>query len=321
MDAVSPKLPEVPKMSPERRRAMIRNYLSRYWTLYVLLILPISFFIIFRYIPMSYIQIGWKQFMMDGRSVWEMEWVGWKYFQDAFNNRDFFRAIRNTLTLNMLDLVLGFPMPILMAILLNELAFKRYKRVTQTITYMPHFLSWVIIAELANQLFAPSSGLVNILLTNMGIDSVAFMTKPWNWMWTYGWIGVWQNLGWGSILYLSAMTSINPELYEAAVVDGASRMRRIWHITLPGIRPTMVVLLIMNLGNIVRDNFERPFALRNKLVYEASDVLAIFVYNYGLKAMKFSLASAVGIFQSVVCLVFLIASNQIAKRLGERGIM
>ena len=319
MDSV---LPDLPKLSPAQRRKKLKNYLSRYWTLYLLLVLPIAFFVIFRYIPMAYIQIAFKDYRLD-RSIWQMDWTGdngLMFFIRLFKDRDFYYALRNTLMLNGLDLALGFPAPIIMALLLNELTFKRYKRITQTISYMPHFLSWVIIASLSNQLFAPTEGLVNIWLGRFGVDPINFLNNPMNWVFTYCFLGIWQNLGWGSIIYLAAMTAINPELYEAAVVDGAGRMRKIWHITLPGIRPTIITLLIMNLGRILSSDFERPFALRNVLVFSVSNPLSIFTYDKGLVGMQFSLSAAAGLFSSVVCLVFLFSSNAIAKKFGERGI-
>jgi putative aldouronate transport system permease protein len=207
-----------------------------------------------------------------------------------------------------------------MAILLNELIFTKCKKLTQTISYMPHFLSWLIIASLATQLFALNSGLVNIFLSNWDIKSIPFLNDPTYWIATYCILGVWQNLGWGSIIYLAAMTAINPELYEAASADGASRFRKIWHITLPGIRPTIITLLILAIGGIVGSNFDRPFALRNPLVYSVSDVLAIFVYNYGIKSLKYSVSTAVGVFSSVINVIFLVGANSLAKKFGERGV-
>ncbi|MDR1687666.1 MAG: ABC transporter permease subunit [Clostridiales bacterium] len=298
------------------------NYLKRYWTLYLLLLLPLVYFIIFRYIPMFYVQIAFKEYRLN-MPIWEMEWAdnyGFKYFIEAFRNRDFRYAIRNTLGLNLLDLVVGFPAPIILAVLLNELPFRKFKRLTQTVSYMPHFLSWIIIASLANQLFATSTGLVNIFINNLGMESIHFLDREVNWIITFCLLGVWQNLGWGSIIYLAAITGISPELYEAAAVDGASRLRKIWHITLPGIRSTIVTLLIMNLGRIIGSDFDRPWALRNQLVKGVSDVLSIFVYVNGITSSKFELATAVGLFQSVVCLIFLLGSNALAKKFGERGV-
>ncbi len=299
-----------------------RAYMKRYWQLYALLALPLLYLLIFKYIPMIYMQIAFKKYSIV-QSVWEMPLAknhGFEYFIKAFQNRDFINSLRNTLTLNLLDLIFGFPAPIIFALILNELAFKRFKRVVQTIAYMPHFLSWVIIYGLALQLFAPTTGLVNQVITKLGFETVPFLNEPGHWVATYVSLGVWQNFGWNSIIYLAAIAGINPELYEAASVDGAGRFKKIWHITLTGIRPTIVVLLIMNLGNILGSGFDRPFALQNNLVMNVAEVISTFVYKNGIKGLQFSLTTAVGFFQSVICLFFLLAANWISRKLGERGI-
>mgnify|MGYP003304262904 CR=1 FL=1 len=297
-------------------------YMKRYWQLYVLLALPLVYLLIFKYIPMVYIQIAFKDYSIV-QSVWEMPWAdnnGFEYFIKAFKNRDFLFALRNTLFLNLLDLFIGFPIPIIFALILNELVFKNFKRVVQTIAYMPHFLSWVIIYGLALQLFAPTNGLINMLLNNMGFESIPFLNESGHWVATYIFLGVWQSFGWNSIVYLAAIAGINPELYEAASVDGAGRFRKMWHITLPGIRSTIVVLLIMSLGNILGSGFDRPFALQNKLVMDVANVISTFVYKNGIKGLQFSLTTAVGFFQSIICVFFLLLANWISRRLGERGI-
>jgi putative aldouronate transport system permease protein len=306
----------------EKKRYQTRMHFKRYWTLYAMLVLPITYFIIFKYIPMTYIQIAFKKFSIT-KSAWEMGWAkdgGFEYFIKAFANRDFLYALRNTVMLNLLDLLVGFPAPIILAIILNELPFKRFKRFTQTVAYMPHFLSWIIISGLAIQLFASQSGLVNILLKNAGLQPVPFMEESWHWVGTYVFLGVWQSIGWNTIIYLAALTGINPELYEAAAVDGASRMRKIWHVTLPGLRSTIVILLILALGRILGSDFDRPYALRNSLVTNVSDVLSVFVYTYGIQGQQFSLATAVGFFQSIICVFFLLSANFVANRFGERGL-
>ena len=305
-----------------KKRYQTQMYLKRYWTLYAMLALPVIYFIIFKYIPMTYIQIAFKKFSIT-KSAWEMDWAkngGFEYFIKAFANRDFLYALRNTLMLNSLGLLLGFPAPILLALVLNELPFKRFKRFTQTVAYMPHFLSWIIISGLALQLFATRFGLVNSVLRGMGLEAVQFLDKPSNWVWTYIFTGIWQSIGWNTIIYLAALTGINPELYEAASVDGASRMRKIWHITLPGLRSTIVVLLILRMGYILASDFDQPFAMSNTLVTSVSNVLSVFVYNYGIKGTQQSLATAVGLFQSVVGVIFVFSANTIAKRFGDRGL-
>lgn len=312
----------VPARLSTRSRLKWGKYLKRYWTLYLLLLLPIAFFTLFRYVPMSYILLAFKKNNIL-QPPWKVAWAknsGFEWFIKAFSNRDFLYALKNTLTLNLLDLVIGSPAPIIMALLLNELAFKRFKRVTQTILYLPHFLSWIIISGLSLRLLADTDGLVNILLRRIGLSTVPFLSDPTHWVATYIVLGIWKECGWNTIIYLAALTSISPELYEAAEVDGANRWRKMWHITLPGIRSTIVVLLIMNLGHILGSEFDRPFALSNKLVNSVSNVISIFVYQRGLKGNQFALSTAVGLFQSVVCVIFLFGANALAKKFGERGI-
>lgn len=297
-------------------------YMKRYWQLYALLALPLLYLLVFKYAPMVYIQIAFKKYSIV-QSVWKMPLAGnhgFEYFIKAFKNKDFLLALRNTLTLNLLDLVIGFPAPIIFALILNELCFKRFKKVVQTIAYMPHFLSWVIVYSLALQLFAPGEGLVNMMIEGLGGKSIPFLNDPTHWIATYIGVGVWQSFGWNSIVYLAAVAGINPELYEAAAVDGAGRFRKMWHITLPGIKPTIVVLLIMSLGNILGSGFDRPFAFQNNLVMKAADVISTYVYRTGIKGLQFSLTTAVGLFQSVVGVFFLLMANWLSRRLGERGI-
>lgn len=304
------------------KKVGFKSYIKRYWQLYAMLFLPMLYLLIFKYTPMSYIQIAFKQYKIN-KSIWEMPWAdnyGFKYFIDAFSNPDFIDALRNTILLNLLDLAIGFSIPIIFALILNELVFHRFKRVVQTIAYMPHFLSWVIICGLALQMFAPTNGLVNMFLNNLGIESIPFLNEPIHWVFTYIFLGIWQSFGWNSIVYLAAIAGINPELYEAAEVDGAGRWRKMWHVTLPGIKSTIVILLIMNLGNILGSGFDRPFALQNNLVMDVAEVLSTFVYKNGILGLKFSLTTAIGFFQSIVCVFFLLLANWISRKMGERGI-
>ncbi len=311
-----------------KSKAVLQNkssfgvYMKRYWQLYALLALPLIYLAVFKYAPMVYIQIAFKKYSIV-ESVWKLPLAknhGFEYFIKAFKSKDFLLALRNTVTLNLLDLIVGFPAPIIFALILNELCFKRFKKVVQTIAYMPHFLSWVIVYSLALQLFAPGEGLVNMLIEALGGESVPFLNDAGHWIATYIGVGVWQSFGWNSIVYLAAIAGINPELYEAAAVDGAGRFRKMWHITLPGIKPTIVVLLIMNLGNILGSGFDRPFAFQNNLVMKVADVISTYVYRTGVKGLQFSLTTAVGLFQSVVGVFFLLMANWLSRKLGERGI-
>jgi putative aldouronate transport system permease protein len=302
--------------SGDRKRI---NYIKRTWMLYLMLLLPMAFFAVFRYIPMTNIAIAFKDYNMF-RGVWDSPWVGGKWFSQAFQSRDFYNALRNTLWLNTLDLVMGFPAPIILAILLNELSHPFYKRFTQTIVYLPHFLSWIIISGIAAQLLAPGGGVVNIMLGRIGIGPIDFLMNNRLWVGTYVSMGIWREAGWGTIIYLAAITGINPEIYEAAEVDGAGRLGKIWHVTLPSLRPTIVVLLIMNLGRILGSEFDRPYTMGNPRVMQVADVISTMVYRVGIRSFQFSYTAAIGLFQSVVCVLFLVSANALAKKVGERGI-
>jgi putative aldouronate transport system permease protein len=311
---------------PERRAAVKglgpASYLKRSWILYLMLALPMVFFIVFRYIPMTNIVIAFKDYSIF-KGVWSKEsaWVGFYWFERSFASAGFWNAMRNTLVLNFLDLLIGFPAPIILALVLNELVFKKYKKLTQTIIYLPHFLSWIIVSSIASRLLAPSTGIVNVFLVeNFKIGPINFLMDKGKWIATYIVFGVWKEMGWGTIIYLAAITGINPELYEAAEVDGAGRWRKLWNVTLPGIRSTIVVLLIMNIGRILGSEFDRPYTMANSVVRDVADVIATLVYRLGIQSFQFSLTAAIGVFQSVICVIFLVGANAMAQKFGERGI-
>ena len=249
------------------------------------------------------------------------EWVGLEIFRKIFKDADFIRALRNSLVFNFLDLIVGTPIPIFLALLLNELRYPKFKKVSQTILYLPHFLSWAIIGSVAYQLFKPSSGLINVLITNMGGESVPFIKEKWHWAVTYLLVGVWQTMGWGTIMYLAGITSISGELYEAAMIDGAGRWKRMWHITLPGIKPTIITLLIINLGRVMNSNYERLAVFGNSQVRDFQYQLAIYIYEKGLGNLQFSMATAVGLFQSVIGVILVLLADKFAKLLGEEGLL
>lgn len=282
------------------------------WQLYALLSLPMLYFLIFKYIPMYGVTIAFKDFNMF-QGIWKSPWVGLDAFREIFLMKDFYKVLRNTMLLNLLDLVVSFPAPIVLAVLLNEIRIKWFKKGAQTVLYLPHFISWVIIGGMVYQLLSTNTGLVNILLKSSGMKAIPFLTEPIYWVITYVGSGVWQNAGWGTIIYLAALAGINKELYEAAEVDGAGRLRKIWNITLPGIKPTIMILLIINIGNMASIGFERPFVLANPLVTDVSDVISTFVYKVGVQSARFTIATAIGLFQAVVGLIFLLSSNYISK--------
>ena len=300
-------------------RASRRYWIRRDLFLYLLLVLPIGHFLLFKYVPMSGVAIAFKEYNLF-QGIFGSPWTGLDNFKEIFSQREFYQAVRNTIVLNGLDLVIGFPVPIILALLLNELRQGWYKRTAQTLLYIPHFLSWIIVGGIVLEVLHPTWGLVNILRKDVGLAPIQFLTVPVNWIATYVTVGVWQSMGWGTIIYLAAITGINPELYEAAGVDGAGRLRRIWNITLPGIKSTVVVLLILQVGRIAMINFDRPFVLGNQLVFNVQDVVATFVYRVGLRSARFSVATAVGLFQSVASLFFLLGADFLARKTGERGI-
>ena len=221
--------------------------------------------------------------------------------------------------LNLWDLIFGFPVPIILAIMLYEMRSLVWKRISQTILYLPHFLSWIIIGGLVTQMFS-SSGMVNSLLKRLGGTPVNFLMDEHNWVVMYVAVGIWQSAGWGTIIYLAAISGVNTELYEAAEVDGCGRMKRIWHVTIPCIMPTIIIMLILQLGRMVGIGFERPYVMANDMVRNVSEVTATYVYTMGIKNARYSFSTAVDIFGSVVNMMFLVAANSITRRLGEGGL-
>lgn len=307
-------------------QGVLKAYLKRTWMLYAMLLLPATFFIIFRYIPMLYVWIAFTDYNIFNtqgvfNGLFADPFVGLQHFRTAFAQHDFWPAFRNTLMLNVLDLLFGFPAPILLAILLSELKFKLFKKVTQTLLYMPHFLAWVVVSGMAIQLFATHHGLINDYLGRIGIPRIEFMTNSTLWV-IFIWVllGIWKSVGWNTIIYLAAIAGINPELYEAAEMDGASRFQRIIHITVPCLMPTIIILLILNVGGMVGIDLERPLTLQNPSVMNVGDVLSTYVYRRGMLTFQYSLATAVSIFQSSINVVLLVTANFLAKRAGQRGI-
>ena len=301
-----------------RRRA---NWFKRDWRLYAMLAIPVIWYLMFCYKPMIGVIIAFQKYSLV-KGMWGSRWVGLDNFEFVMGLRDFPLALKNTLYLNLLGLIVGFPVPIILAIMLNEIRSKGVKRVSQTLLYLPHFLSWIIIGGMVLKIFAPTTGVINQTLLKWGVidKNIPFLTDGPSWQWTYTLVGVWQNMGWGTILYLSAITGINMELFEAAKIDGANKLQQIWHVTLPGIRSTIVVLLILNIGQMMNISFDRPYVLGNTLVQDHCDVLSTFVYRTGITNAKFDRATAIGLFQSVVGLILISGANFITKKMGEDGI-
>jgi putative aldouronate transport system permease protein len=300
-----------------RKNRIVQNF-KRDYLLYALLLLPMAYFVIFRYAPIYGVLMAFQDYNIF-QGISGSEWVGLDVFHFIFQQDSFYRALKNTLFLNLLDLAAGFPAPIILAVLLNELRFTRFKKLMQTVLYLPHFLSWVIIGGMVYLMFS-SGGMANTILSGIGLGKIEFLSDKTNWLIMYVAVGIWQSAGWGTILYLAAIIGINKDLYEAAGMDGCSRLRKIWHITLPGIKPTIIILLILQIGRMVSIGFDRPFVMGNSLVSDYSDVISTYVYRVGIGSGDFSQATAVGLFQSVVGLIFLVSANYISKKIGEQGI-
>lgn len=304
----------------KRPKESLALYMKKNWQLYILMVLPLLFTFVFKYGAYFGLTIAFKDYKV-AKGFSGSEWVGFEIFEKVFTHRDFGKAVRNTLLLNILDLIFSFPMPIILALILNEIRCKWFKKVTQTLLYLPHFLSWVIIGALGYQLFSLSNGVVNNLISNMGGSPIPFLQDDTWWLISYILIGVWQSMGWGTIIYLAAITGVNPELYEAARVDGAGRWKQCLHVTLPCIRSTIVTLLIMNLGKLMQGTFERIYALMNAKATEFTTTIPVLVFRWGIEGGKFSEATAIGLFQSVIGLILVVLADYIAKRLGEDGLI
>lgn len=305
-------------MEIKRTKKGLGYYLRKEWQLYVLVFLPVVHVLIFKYGAYTGLATAFYKYKV---ATGLGDFVGFDNFIKIFGHRDFSKAVRNTLLLNILDLIFSFPMPIILALLLNEIRMKFFKRVTQTLLYLPHFLSWVVIGSVAYQMFGMSNGVVNALITSGGHSPVPFLQDDAWWLITYVLIGIWQTMGWGTIIYLSAITNVSPDLYEAARVDGANRLQQCLNITIPCIRSTIVIMLILQLGKIMGGSFERIMALSNAKATEFTTTIPVLMYRWGIGSSKFSEATALGLFQSVIGVTLVVLSDRVAKKLGESGLL
>ncbi|RED30463.1 sugar ABC transporter permease [Paenibacillus sp. VMFN-D1] len=291
----------------------------KYWDLYLLILPVLVYLLVFHYYPMFGLQIAFKNFVAV-KGIWGSPWIGLDHFQRFFDSYYFWRLIRNTLGISLYELAVGFPAPLLLALMIHEVRHRSFRKFVQTVTYAPHFLSMVVLVGMVLMFLSPQKGVVNHLITWFGGEPISFLTEP-EWFKTvYVLSGVWQSAGWGSIIYLAALAGIDPGLHEAAIIDGASRLRRIWHINLPGIMPTVVILLILNLGSLMGVGFEKVYLMQNSLNKESSDVIATYVYQSGILGSQYSFSAAVGLFNSVVNFILLVIVNAAARRLNETSL-
>jgi len=309
-------------MKKERFKQRQKNNLqlwTKNWELYLLFLPVMAYFIIFHYIPMYGVQIAFKDFIAN-KGILGSPWVGFEHFERFFDSFYFWRIISNTLGIGIYELIVGFPIPIVLALMIHELRTGKFRRFVQTVTYMPHFLSTIVMVGIIMMFLSPTSGLVNVVITLFGGEPISFMTEPGWFKSIYVWSGVWQTMGWSSIIYIAALAGIDPQLHEAARVDGASRLRRMWHINIPGIAPTIIVLLILNIGSILGVGFEKVFLMQNNLNMESSDVISTNVYRSGILGAQYSYSAAVGLFNSIVNFIILILVNRIARKVSSSSL-
>ncbi|MBD2848127.1 sugar ABC transporter permease [Paenibacillus sp. IB182496] len=302
-----------------RERRPLQKSLRLHWQLYLLVLLPIMYFVIFKYIPMFNSVLAFKEYNIT-KGIWGSPWVGFKYFELFFENPVAWTLIKNTLHISLYQLAVTFPVPILLALALNEIRNGRFKRTVQMVTYAPHFISTVVMVSIIMLFLSPRLGIVNTILNAFGMESVNFLGSSKLFSTVFVFSELWQTAGYSAIIFLAALAGIDPSLYEAAKVDGASRMQKIRHVDLPGILPAAVIVLILSVGNIMALGFEKIYLLQNPLNLETSEIIATYVYKMGLLNANYSFATAVGLLNSIVNLVLLVIVNAAARRVSDNSL-
>ena len=309
---------EVELLNSNKRTA--GKYLKKYWQYYLLMFVPLIYYLIFKYVPMAGNVIAFRRYRAGG-NIFGSAWSGFKYFKQFITDQTFWRAFKNTLVLNISYLLVRFPLTLIFALLLNEIQNLKWKKFVQTVSYLPHFISMVIVTGMIRELIS-MSGPINAFIQKIGGQPVSFIAQAEWFTPIFVLSGVWQALGWGTILYLAAMAGINPSLYEAAEVDGANHFQRVWHVTIPCILPTITTLLILDIGGLVGSgaSFEKVYLLYNPMVYETADIISTFVYRIGLNSGNYSYATAVGLFEAILNLFLLTFANKISKKITGSGL-
>ncbi|WP_440115385.1 ABC transporter permease [Paenibacillus sp. QZ-Y1] len=305
-------------VEPKRQHPFIKS-LKKHWELYLLVLPPVLYLLIFKYIPMVGVQIAFKDFSVV-KGIWGSPWVGLKHFEAFFESPNFWLLIKNTIGISFYSLLAGFPIPILLALALNEIRTGYFKKTVQMVTYAPHFISTVVMVSIIILMLSPHVGVVDKLFTFLGFPMTNFMGIPEYFKSIYVWSGVWQGMGYSSIIYIAALAGVDPSLYEAARMDGASRLRKIWHIDLPTLVPVTVIMLILSLGSIMGVGFEKIYLMQNPLNTSASEVISTYVYKVGLIGANFSFSSAVGLFNSIINLILLVIVNGISRKVSQNSL-
>lgn len=310
--AASPAAPVQQNQSAFQKtlKLMKRNYI-----LYLFLIPAALYLALYHYAPMYGIQLAFKDYI-PAKGIWGSPWVGMKWFNTFFSSPRFWVLLKNTVIISLYSLIASFPTPVILALIINNVSNSKLRRFSQTVTYIPHFISVVVLVGMISVFFSPRSGFVNTIIQLFGAEPIYFMGEPQYFRHMYVWSGVWQSTGWGSIIYLAALAGVGPELHEAAIIDGASRLKRIWHIDLPAIMPTMVILLIMNCGQVMNVGFEKIYLMQNSLNQVYSEVISTYTYKIGLLQAEYSYSTAIGLFNNVINFIILIAVNKIAGKLS-----
>jgi putative aldouronate transport system permease protein len=323
LTTVRPPAGETPVRGRRRRDRQgirgLRRSLRRHWTLYLLMVVPLIWFAVFKYIPMSNAVLAFKSYNVI-KGIWGSPWIGWQNFDLFFHNPVFWTLVKNTFVLSVYTVAASFPLAIVLALALNEIRNGFFKRTVQMVTYAPYFISTVVVVSMTILVLSPRLGLVNDAIGLFGVPAIDFLGNPDYFRHIYVWSDVWQTTGYSAVIYLAALAGIDPALHEAARVDGASRLQRIRHVDLPGIMPTAVIILVLAVGNIMAIGFEKAFLLQNPLNLSESEIIATYVYKTGLLNADFSMATAVGLFNSVINLALLLIVNSVAKRVTGNGL-
>lgn len=306
------------KTKNDLNRTLIKAWNYRW--IYLMLLPVMVFYIIYRYVPMYGVTIAFKNYNVF-KGVMGSPWCGLDVFKKILTNKNFWLAIKNTLVLNFLTLLSSFPLTIIVSLMLNEIASAGFKKVTQSVLYLPHFISWVVVAGIATNLFSQQGGTVNNMLNALGISSIPFLSDNKWWTFTYVVCNVWKEIGWGTIIYLAALTGVDESLYEAAHLDGATKLQRLFYITLPSIKSVIVTMLILQISKMMTIGLDAPLLLGNKKVIGVSEVISTYTYRLGIESAKYSDSTAIGLFQSVINIIILIAADKFAKAIGEDGII
>ena len=310
-----------PKPTRTRDNNWVRlwDHFRREWQIYVMLLPTIIWFLVFLYKPMYGLQIAFKDYSIF-RGVDGSPWIGWEHFETLFSNDQFIRAVKNTITISFYNLLFGFPAPIILALMFNEVLHASYKRTAQTIVYLPHFISSVIIAGIVITAFSPTVGVINAVIGWFGLDPIYFLTQPQWFRPIFVGTGIWQEAGFGSIVFLAAIAGVNPSLYESAAMDGANRWQMMWKITIPSILPTILIMLIIRIGNIMEVSFELVVLLYQPSTYVTADVVNTWVYRQGLQSGQYDLAAAAGLFNAVVAFVLVMTANTLSRRFSRTSL-